>query len=60
MQITLTARLADEIRTWAQDEREHWPKDTAFQRELSALLHQLDVNMPTAKDVREMTDDDLD
>lgn len=50
--ITVSDRIADELRQWAQDEAERWPPDTAFQRDLAALRDQLDAGLPTAEDVR--------
>ena len=39
--ITVSDRLAEELKTWAEDERAAWPTDTAFQDDLADLLAQL-------------------
>ena len=52
MNIEISERLADELRQWVQDERDHWPKDTAYQTDLAHLAAQLDAGLPSAADVR--------
>ena len=39
--ITVSDLLAEELKTWAEDERAAWPTDTAFQDDLADLLAQL-------------------
>ena len=39
--VTLSDMLAEELKTWAEDERASWPKDTAYQDDLADLLAQL-------------------
>lgn len=51
MQIKISQRLADELRTWAQDQTDEWPADTPFQDDLKDLLQQLDAGLPTASGV---------
>ncbi len=54
MTVTLTVsdRLADELRDWAYDETSNWPDDTAYQDDLEKMVMQLDEALPTADDVR--------
>ncbi len=52
MQLTISDRIADEIREWAVAERDYWPDDTVYQRDLDFLLKQLDSALPAAEDVR--------
>lgn len=39
--VIISASLADELRQWAGDEKNHWPEQTTFQRDLSELLKAL-------------------
>lgn len=43
MQIKVSERMAEELKTWAEDEKAFWPEDTQFQEELSDLLKQLNA-----------------
>lgn len=52
MKITISDRMADELRDWAQEQRDQWPSDTAFQSDLADLLRQLDAPLLTAADMR--------
>lgn len=52
MRVTISERLVRELRDWAVDERDYWPQDTAYQKDLKDLLDQLDSKLPTAEDVR--------
>lgn len=42
MQISISEKMAEELKAWAEDEKAFWPEDTQFQGELSDLLTQLD------------------
>ena len=50
--ITISDRMAAELQDWCECERERWPADTAYQRDLLHVLTQLDFDLPTAEDVR--------
>ena len=39
--ITVSDRLAEELKTWAEDERASWPTDTAYQDDLADLVSQI-------------------
>lgn len=52
MDIKISERLANELRDWIENEREHWPRDTAYQSDLADLAKQLDAALPPLEDVR--------
>lgn len=39
--LTITRRLANELRQWAEDEQTWWPEETVYQADLHDLLKQL-------------------
>jgi hypothetical protein len=41
LDLTVTDRLAEELRQWAEDQRAHWPEGTAFHADIIHLLYQL-------------------
>lgn len=48
MDITITERMAEELRVWVDDERDRWPRGTAYQNDLDALARQLDACIAAA------------
>ncbi len=51
MQVTISDQLADELRTWVEDQLDEWPGRTQYHRDLEELHRQLDANLPTASEV---------
>jgi len=42
VQITISKKMAEELKFWAIDEKAFWPDDTVFQSELSDLIKQIE------------------
>jgi hypothetical protein len=41
--IRLTKKQAQQVLTWAKDERDMWPDDTAYADDLDAVISQLEA-----------------
>ncbi len=55
VRITVSDRMALEVREWAYDEASNWPDDTAFQDDLAKLTAMIDAKLPDESTQRRET-----